>query len=190
MIAVFWVCSAPIASGVPRSSVRDLPTHPMLRLARQFHAKARPFPTRTHSCAQLSADLDGAPVTLAGWLLPERKGRLVSFFPLKDSQGTTQLVVNHAENPDAAAVLASVPPESTVLVQGTVALRPQSARRPGPTGDIDVRVQRVTVLNPATDMPFLPHNIHNLVHLAAPLFLKSELISASQTKTSEPAIGF
>lgn len=132
---------------------------------RLFHASAAPFPPRTHSCSQLSNDLAGAKVTLAGWLLPERKGKHVSFFPLKDSHGTTQLVVNHSEAPEASEVLSSLPPESTVLVQGTVALRPQGARRAGPSGDIDVQVSKVTVLNPATDMPFLPSNVHNLVCL-------------------------
>ncbi|KAF6762753.1 aspartyl-tRNA synthetase [Ephemerocybe angulata] len=134
----------------------------MLRLNRLLSACTRPYPPRTHSCAQLNADLDGAQVTLAGWLLPERKGKTVSFFPLKDSHGTTQLVVNHADAPEAAAALSSLPPESTVLIQGTVALRPQTARRPGPTGDIDVNVSKVTLLNPATEMPFLPSSVHNL----------------------------
>ena len=153
----------------------------MFRLARLFHASA-PYPPRTHSCGQLSADLAGAPVALAGWLLPERKAKLVSFYPLKDSDGTTQLVVNHADHPDVAAVLSAIPPESTVFVQGTVALRPQSARRAGPTGDVDVQVSKVTLLNPATSLPFLPSNVHNLVRLSYPL-ISPELISISQTKT-------
>jgi aspartyl-tRNA synthetase len=136
----------------------------MFRLARLFHASSKPFPARTHSCGQLSADLAGAPVALAGWLLPERRGKVVSFYPLKDSDGTTQLVVNHADHPDVAAMLSAIPPESTVLVQGTVALRPQTARRAGTTGDIDVQVSKVTLLNPATNLPFLPSNPHNLVY--------------------------
>lgn len=147
----------------------------MFRLSRLFHASSAPFPPRTHSCGQLSAELAGVPVALAGWLLPERKGKVVSFYPLKDSEGTTQLVVNHADHPDVAALLSAIPPESTVLVQGTVALRPQTARRPGPTGDIDVQVSKVTLLNPATDLPFLPSNVHNLVSLSLS-FKSTELI--------------
>ena len=51
----------------------------------------------------------------------------MSFHPLKDSYGTTQLIVNH----DAGlSALASLPVESVVLIEGTVLLRPLTARRP------------------------------------------------------------
>ena len=58
------------------------------------------------------------------------KGKLVSFFPLKDSFGITQLVVNHSDIPSNLSALSKVPVESTVLIEGTVSLRPPSARRP------------------------------------------------------------
>ncbi|KAH6914833.1 aspartyl-tRNA synthetase [Coprinopsis sp. MPI-PUGE-AT-0042] len=125
-------------------------------------AHTGPFPRRTHDCGQLTAGHAGSKVILAGWLLPERKGKTVSFYPLKDSSGTTQLTVNHASNPSASEALSSISVESTVLIEGTVSLRPQSARRPGPAGEIDVEVQRVTLLNPATSLPFVPSNVHNL----------------------------
>lgn len=55
----------------------------------------------------------------------------MSFFPLKDSYGTTQLIVDHSEgSPNLAAALAEVPVESTVLIEGTVLMRPENARRP------------------------------------------------------------
>lgn len=61
-------------------------------------------------------------------ILISRKGRLASFFPLKDSYGTTQLIVNHSQGTEVSA-LADVPTESSVLIEGTVLLRPQDARR-------------------------------------------------------------
>ncbi|KAF5388193.1 hypothetical protein D9615_000192 [Tricholomella constricta] len=123
-----------------------------------------PYPSRTHTCGSLTAGDAGARVVLTGWILPERKGKLVSFYPLKDSYGTTQLIVNHSEgNPDLSA-LAKVPVESTVLIEGTVLLRPPSARRPGITGDIDVQVVKFTVLNTAGTLPFVPSNPHNVAN--------------------------
>jgi aspartyl-tRNA synthetase len=52
----------------------------------------------------------------------------MSFFPLKDSYGTTQLIVDHSD--EGRPALADVPVESTVLIQGTVCMRPENARRP------------------------------------------------------------
>ena len=55
----------------------------------------------------------------------------MSFFPLKDSYGTTQLIVDHSEGPPNFALpLADVPVESAVLIEGTVLMRPGNARRP------------------------------------------------------------
>ncbi|TFK76130.1 hypothetical protein BDN72DRAFT_810172 [Pluteus cervinus] len=118
-----------------------------------------PFPKRTHNCGSLTAGDAGSRVILTGWLLPARKGKLVSFLPLKDSSGTTQLIVNHTHG---HSLLTDVPVESNVLIEGTVSLRPQGARRPGPTGDIDVQVDNFVILNPAATLPFLPSNPHNL----------------------------
>lgn len=51
----------------------------------------------------------------------------MSFYPLKDSYGVTQLIVNH----DAGlSAFANLPVESAVLIEGTVLLRPPTARRP------------------------------------------------------------
>lgn len=62
----------------------------------------------------------------------------MSFFPLKDSYGTTQLIVDHSEErrPNLAPALADVPVESTVLIQGTVLMRPENARRPVCVSDL------------------------------------------------------
>lgn len=59
-----------------------------------------------------------------------RKGKLVSFFPLKDSYGTTQLILNHSQGFPELSALKDVPIESSVLIEGTVLLRPQEAKRP------------------------------------------------------------
>lgn len=125
-----------------------------------------PFPKRTHSCGALTAADVGSRVVLTGWLLPERKGgKLLSFFPLKDSLGTIQLVVNHPEVPPDQPSLSDVPVESAVLIEGTVLARPPAAKRPGPTGDIDVQVDNFVLLNPAdANLPFFPSNSRNVAN--------------------------
>ena len=59
-----------------------------------------------------------------------KAGKKFSFFPLKDSYGTTQLVVFSKDLPEILDLMRSVTPESTVLVQGVVNARPESQRRP------------------------------------------------------------
>ncbi|KAF8901713.1 tRNA synthetases class II-domain-containing protein [Gymnopilus junonius] len=149
-------------------------THPPARslfpdaLARQYSklpsALSAPYPSRTHTCGSLSASDAGLKVILMGWILPERKMKTInkSFYHLKDSFGMTQLLVDHVHG-DCWAELSQIPVESTVLIEGTVLLRPVEARKPGNTGTIDVNVEKVTLLNPADEnLPFLPSNTHNL----------------------------
>ncbi|KAJ6629211.1 hypothetical protein B0H10DRAFT_2160656 [Mycena sp. CBHHK59/15] len=142
----------------PPSSLRTYST--------ALHPHCAPFPKRTHSCGALTVADVGSRVVLTGWLLPERKGgKLLSFFPLKDSIGTTQLIVNHPEVPDNQPSLSDVPVESTVLIEGTVISRPLAAKRPGPTGDIDVQVDKFLLLNPAdANLPFFPSNPRNVAN--------------------------
>jgi aspartyl-tRNA synthetase len=106
-----------------------------------------------------------------------------AFIPLKDAHGTTQLIVDVKKFP-ALAGFTDVPPESVVHVEGTVLARPESQVKPvslcivlhclrdrqadsqGLAGDIELAVERFTVLNPASrDMPFLPSVRFNLVRL-------------------------
>ncbi|PPQ95483.1 hypothetical protein CVT26_008511 [Gymnopilus dilepis] len=148
--------------------------HPQLRsfapdaLARLYSklpsALSAPYPSRTHTCGSLSASDAGSKVILMGWILPERKMKTInkSFYHLKDSYGMTQLLVDHIHG-DSWAELSQIPVESTVLIEGTVVLRPVEARKPGNTGAIDVNVEKVTLLNPADEnLPFLPSNTHKL----------------------------
>ncbi|KAJ7591306.1 tRNA synthetases class II-domain-containing protein [Mycena floridula] len=133
------------------------------RLYSQFRAHCAPFPKRSHNCGSVSADLAGSSVILMGWLLPERKGKKFSFFPLKDSSGTVQLTVNNSEQHSHLSSFTKIAPQSAVLIVGTVLLRPLSARRPGSGGDIDVQVDSFTLLNPAEpNLPFNPSVPFNL----------------------------
>jgi aspartyl-tRNA synthetase len=55
----------------------------------------------------------------------------MSFFPIKDSFGTTQLVVlRQGAAVGRLSALSEVPVESTVLIEGQVRMRPERSRRP------------------------------------------------------------
>ncbi|KAI6047127.1 hypothetical protein EDC04DRAFT_2886947 [Pisolithus marmoratus] len=131
-------------------------------------AHSAPYPPRTHTCGELTSDHVGARVVLAGWLLPERKAsKAMSFFPIKDSHGTTQLVVRRKRDSCAGdlAALSDIPVESTVLIEGEVRVRPESSRREDGTGDIEVEVSDFVLLNPADrNLPFVPSDEHCLVN--------------------------
>ncbi|KIJ70312.1 hypothetical protein HYDPIDRAFT_172163 [Hydnomerulius pinastri MD-312] len=126
-----------------------------------------PYPKRTHTCGELTPAHAGSRVILTGWLLPERKvSKALSFFPIKDSSGTTQLVVHRKGHIGAQlASLSDVPVESTVLIEGQVRVRPEKDRRHDGTGEIEVQVDSFTLLNPAAgDMPFYPSDNLTLVN--------------------------
>ncbi|KAL1706721.1 tRNA synthetases class II-domain-containing protein [Schizophyllum commune] len=162
-----------------RAKVRTGPLGaPALRfLSRDAHCA--PYPKRTHNCGTLSAADIGKKVVLAGWLLPERKaGKHVSFFPLKDSSGATQLVVNRN---GPAAKLSDVTVESVILVEGEVSLRPENQRRGG-TGDIDIVVSDFKVLNPVQeDLPFVPSDTTNLATLSENIQKRSKVAHTART---------
>ncbi|KAI0301810.1 tRNA synthetases class II-domain-containing protein [Multifurca ochricompacta] len=160
--------------------VRTLIPHPQHFLSFGFSVgyTPAPFPKRSHNCGALtSLDVDSR-VVLAGWLLPERKvSKSLSFFPLRDSYGTTQLVVHSparysppgpgqaCQPTDLVTQLARIPVESIILIQGHVRLRPEKQRRPGPAGDVEVLVSDFTLLNPADrHMPFLPSDTQNMAN--------------------------
>lgn len=100
-------------------------------------------PSRTVPLLPSSAlPLEGAcrPLTLTSHAPSSKVSKSLSFFPLRDSYGTTQLVVHtppgdpppdgDVQQSNSLTDLARIPVESTVLIQGHVRLRPEKQRRP------------------------------------------------------------
>lgn len=129
-------------------------------------ACSAPYPKRTHTCGELTPVHAGIHVTLTGWLLPERKvSKTLSFFPIKDSSGTTQLVVRKGHANAHLTALSELPVESTIAIEGEVLVRPEPSRRDEGTGQIEVQVTNFTLLNPAhRNMPFIPSDNQTLVN--------------------------
>jgi aspartyl-tRNA synthetase len=109
---------------------------------------------KTHSCGELRPAHIGQQVTLAGWVHRQRDHGGVTFIDLRDRSGLVQIVGN-PDKPETK-LLQDARSEWVLQVTGVVRHRPAGADNPGlPTGEIEVDVHKVEVLNPAKPLPFL-----------------------------------
>jgi aspartyl-tRNA synthetase len=110
---------------------------------------------KTHTCGELRLAHVGQQVTLAGWVNRRRDHGGVAFIDLRDRFGIIQVVANPGNSGDAHAALEDVRGEWVLQVEGVVQRRPEGMENPGlPSGEIEVEVHRVQVLNPAKTPPF------------------------------------
>ncbi|WP_455388997.1 aspartate--tRNA ligase [Petrachloros mirabilis] len=111
---------------------------------------------RTHYCGVLNKSHVGQTVVLNGWVQRRRDHGMVMFVDLRDRTGITQVVFNAERNAavhQSAHVLRS---ECVVAVTGQVMARPEESRNPNlPTGDIEIFVDAVEILNEAKTPPFV-----------------------------------
>ena len=111
---------------------------------------------RTHHCNELRPAHAGQTVTLAGWVHSRRDLGGVLFIDLRDREGRTQTVFDPADLPkdvfDSATKLHS---ESVIEITGKVRVRPARTENPKiPTGQVEVLVKELTILNSAAPLPF------------------------------------
>ena len=106
---------------------------------------------RTHTCGELRIADKGKKVTLAGWVQKSRKLGGMTFIDLRDRYGITQLVVE-ADSP-AAGIAAETGREFVLQVSGEVIER-ESKNAKMATGDIEIKVSGINVLNRAQIPPF------------------------------------
>ncbi len=99
---------------------------------------------RTATCGQLRIENAGQTVTLAGWVQKVRKLGGMTFIDLRDRYGITQLVTE--EDPGVGR-------EWVIQVKGEVVER-QSKNSKMPTGDIEIKIEEINVLNKAQTPPF------------------------------------
>lgn len=110
---------------------------------------------KTHTCGELRTSHEGQTVTLAGWVNRRRDHGGLIFIDLRDRFGMVQLVADPESSPEAHAALNPVRNEWVLQVEGKVRNRPKDMINPDmATGEIEVDVQRVQVLNPANTPPF------------------------------------
>jgi aspartyl-tRNA synthetase len=110
---------------------------------------------KTHTCGELRPSHIGQQVALAGWIHRRRDHGGVTFIDLRDRWGLTQVVANPVISATAHQAAMEARSEWVVQVEGVVRRRPQGMENPTlATGEIEVEVQVLRVLNPARTPPF------------------------------------
>jgi len=108
---------------------------------------------RTHTCGELRIDDSGKQVTLSGWVQRVRKMGAMTFVDLRDRYGLTQLVFNEETNADLCGEANKLGREYVIQVTGTVNER-YSKNANLPTGDIEIIVDKLNILNASEIPPF------------------------------------
>ncbi len=108
---------------------------------------------RTHTCGELTLKDCGIKVTLAGWLQRSRDLGGMTFIDLRDRYGITQLVFNMETNSALCEKARTLGREYVLQVEGVVSER-SNKNKNIPTGDIEILVEQITVLNEAKTPPF------------------------------------
>lgn len=110
---------------------------------------------RTQMCGQLRSSEVGQSVRLMGWVQRRRDHGSLIFIDLRDRTGLTQVVFNAERDAGVHQSGHTLRPECVVAVDGVVAARPaESANTDLPTGEIEVLVDSVEMLNEAKTPPF------------------------------------
>jgi aspartyl-tRNA synthetase len=109
---------------------------------------------RSHSCGELSAKNISQEVTLAGWVQKSRDKGFMNWVDLRDRYGITQLVFDEGRTEKSVFELAkTLGREFVIQIIGTVIER-ESKNKNIPTGEIEVLVTKLTILNQSLTPPF------------------------------------
>jgi len=113
---------------------------------------------RTHNNGELRIDHAGKSVTLSGWVQKTRNKGFMAWVDLRDRYGITQLIFDE-ERTDAAVMkqVAELGREYVIQVNGEVIER-ESKNPNMPTGDIEILVSELIVLNDSLTPPFTIEN--------------------------------
>ena len=109
---------------------------------------------RTHTCGELRASDINTTVTLAGWVQKVRDKGFMIWVDLRDRYGITQLIFDEERTPAEVLKTAhKLGREFVIQVEGIVIER--ASKNPNiPTGDIEIQVQSLTILNESLLPPF------------------------------------
>ncbi|MFP4572440.1 MAG: aspartate--tRNA ligase [Desulfobacterales bacterium] len=111
---------------------------------------------RTHHCNALNIEDEGAEVVLMGWAQRRRDHGGVIFIDLRDRQGITQVVFNPERNAAVHEKAHAIRNEYVLAVRGVVERRPEGMANPAlVTGEIEVMVSELRILNRAETPPFM-----------------------------------
>jgi aspartyl-tRNA synthetase len=113
------------------------------------------FRKRTHTCGDLRESNIGERVVLNGWVAIRRDLGGVIFIEVRDRYGITQVVFEPSFNEETHEHAKKLRTEFVISVEGTVRKRPEGTENPLiPTGNIDVMVDKLIILNHSETTPF------------------------------------
>ncbi len=108
---------------------------------------------RSHTCGELRSSDINTEVSLSGWVQKSRDLGGMTFVDLRDRYGITQLAFNLEDKPELTEVASKLGREFVVQAKGKVIER-SSKNKNIPTGDIEILVDELTILNGAKTPPF------------------------------------
>jgi len=108
---------------------------------------------RTNNCGELRIEDAGKNVKLSGWIQRIRKMGGMTFIDLRDRYGITQLVFNQEVDTDLCEIANHLGREYVIQIEGRVSER-SSKNKHIPTGDIEILVDKLVVLNQSITPPF------------------------------------
>ena len=110
---------------------------------------------RTHTCGELREAHVGERVVLMGWVAKKRDFGVFTFIDLRDREGITQIVVSSETATEAHAKAKSLRGEFVIAAKGEVVSRAEGTHNAKlVTGDIEIQVTEILVLNDAKVPPF------------------------------------
>lgn len=108
---------------------------------------------RTHTCGELRITDVNKKITLSGWVQRTRDLGGMTFVDLRDRYGITQLVFNMEIRPDLCIEARKLGREWVISIEGAVEERSNKNAKMA-TGDIEINVDKITVLNESILPPF------------------------------------
>jgi len=108
---------------------------------------------RTHTCGALRNEHIDTAVTLSGWVQRSRDLGGMTFVDLRDRYGITQLVFNMETDAKLCETARKLGREFVIQIEGTVIER-SSKNKNITTGDIEIEVSKLSILNEAKTPPF------------------------------------
>lgn len=110
---------------------------------------------RTHSCGSLNTSFVDHSVSLVGWVHSRRDHGNLIFVDLRDRWGVVQIVFNSETSPQLHSQAEVLRSEYVIRIEGKVRRRPPGTENPRiPTGEIEVLVERLEILNESLTPPF------------------------------------
>jgi len=135
---------------------------------------------KTNSCGELKKNDIGKEVILMGWAQSRRDHGGLIFIDLRDREGISQIVFDPKDSAEAHEKARIIKNEYVLAVKGKVIARLAGCENPNmPTGEIEIKVMQVKILNTSDTLPF---NIDDKIEISDNLRLKYRYLDLRQLK--------